>query len=924
MKRFKKLFKNNKTDRTDLVITRDNHSINADELADYIRNLEAENRDLKDTTTEHNTISYKLGKTIIDTLNNQSPTTELPSKLLKIYAESRKRKLHSLKSAGLVDKVLILLTDEELLEDYRLTGNKIDITNKPQNINTKQNITTALSDALNTVEADHFILKSQLHNNLIDTFNKKSESNTENKEIDGDINSKLNSEALVNVSINDNNITELAHIGVQAAGDILELSAAVLYRLSSDVSARKVVVLLEFLDITSNKIEDITIAGVGVSAAFGQHFRYLNSNCNNIEENLKEIIKFPLPVTVASVKFSVAGMGLKDAEQVDIRLKARCYNEDSEKKIKSGELINVTINDNNITELAHIEVQAAGNTLDLSAAVLYRLQNDITSRKAVVLLEFLNSTGNKIEDIALAGVGVSGAFKQHFRYLNNNCTNIEESLKHIIKFKLPTTVASIKVSVAGMGLKDDEEVDIRLKARCYDEEREREVSRQELVFQPLPNPIISDPSIKRYTSDLNIACILDEFTTECLAYEVNLIKVTQEDWQSQMETNNIDFLLVESCWRGNDGNWGTLTKGSSGGRKLSPLLQYCKKNDIPTVFWNKEDPPHYEKFGAIAKLFDVAITTDINMVERYKEDFGIDVYPLSFGAQPKIHNPSPIIPKLEKAVFAGSYYGDKPQRCADFNNIMSQLEIAQVPYDIFDRNYHRNIDKFVFPDCYQSHIVGTLPPEDIWKVHKGYKYQVNMNSVQDSATMFARRVYESLASGTPVITNYSVGVQQLFGDLVIMPNKHLSVAEQLMQLESSPSVYNKIARLGVRRVMREHTYGHRIQEICKLLGMEVEVTVPMATLAITVNSEADIIRAKKVFESQTAISKQLFIELENFEDAYQYLNKSDNTTSYAMKLGHAFYNDESKYYGSNKVLKCNVNDAISAEALEDFIYWGAL
>ncbi|MER2010683.1 MAG: glycosyltransferase, partial [Psychrobacillus sp.] len=413
-----------------------------------------------------------------------------------------------------------------------------------------------------------------------------------------------------------------------------------------------------------------------------------------------------------------------------------------------------------------------------------------------------------------------------------------------------------------------------LKARCYDEKIEQEISRHELESQSLPNCAVSDPNNKRYTSDLNVACILDEFTTECLEYEVNLIKVTQENWQSQLRDYNIDFLLVESCWRGNDNNWGTLTKGSSGGKKLSPLLNYCKKNNIPTVFWNKEDPPHYDKFGAIAKLFDIAITTDINMVDRYKADFGIDVYPLSFGAQPKIHNPSPIIEKLEKAVFAGSYYGDKPQRCADFNDIMSQLETAKINYDIFDRNYNRNIDKFIFPERYKSHIIGTLPPEDIWKVHKGYKYQVNMNTVQNSATMFARRVYESLASGTPVISNDSIGMRELFGDLVVMPNDHLSVAEQLIQLESSPAIYNEIARLGVRRVMRHHTYGHRIQEICKLLGVTIEVSVPKAILAVTVSNEAEIIKAKNMFATQTAPSKHLFIELENFNNAYKYLNKS--------------------------------------------------
>ncbi len=416
--------------------------------------------------------------------------------------------------------------------------------------------------------------------------------------------------------------------------------------------------------------------------------------------------------------------------------------------------------------------------------------------------------------------------------------------------------------------------------------------------------------------------MLDEFTAECLSHEVRLIKVTQEAWQTQLEQNPPDFLLVESCWKGNDGNWGTITKGSGGGKKLSGLLRYCKQHGIPTVFWNKEDPPHYDKFGAIAALFDLAITTDVNMVPRYKKDFGIDVYPLSFGAQPKVHNPEPVIARLPKAVFAGSYYGDKPKRCDDFNEVMGQLDLARVRYDIFDRNYQKGIEKFAFPDRYQANIVGTLPPEEIWKAHKGYKYQINMNSVQDSATMFARRVYESLASGTPVISNDSVGVRELFSDIVIMPGEQ-SIAEQLRALEDSSQAYQTLARRGVRAVMREHTYGHRIQALCRLLGMEVEVDLPKATLAIVASSEVDIQRAKQLFEAQTAPRKQLFIELENFDTAYQFLNESNDTVTYAMRLAHEFYADERQYYGNDRVLKHNVNEPLAAEALEDFIYWGA-
>ncbi|MER2010680.1 MAG: hypothetical protein ABS939_24930, partial [Psychrobacillus sp.] len=340
MKKFKKLFKKNETDRTDLVITKD-HNVNADELADYIRKLEKENRDLKDTTTEHNTISYKLGKTIIDALNSKTSKKELPAKLLGIYTESRKRRLSNLQNAGLIDKTLILLSDEKLIHNYPLNTNKKNITSNIPNIN--KHSTTVLATALSSIGNAQLVIEDSSNSKILPFFNESK-----------------NTEALVTTTIKDNSITEIAHIEVQKAGDTLELSAAVLYRLTSNLTSRKAIVLLEFLDLAGNKIQDLTIEGIGISAAFGQHFRYLNSNCDNVEENLKNVVKFLLPTAVKSVKVSVVGMGLKDDEKVDIRLKARCYDEKIEQDKKTEALVTTTIKDNSITEIAHIEVQKAG------------------------------------------------------------------------------------------------------------------------------------------------------------------------------------------------------------------------------------------------------------------------------------------------------------------------------------------------------------------------------------------------------------------------------------------------------------------------------------------------------------------------------------------------------------------------------------
>jgi hypothetical protein len=558
----------------------------------------------------------------------------------------------------------------------------------------------------------------------------------------------------------------------------------------------------------------------------------------------------------------------------------------------------------------------------LAAAVVYRLKGKETMRKAVLLFDFLDSAGKRKETVP--GIGVAAVFKQHFRYLNANSKSVEEAPQEVFKLKLPNDVAKVGVSLSTLGVQAGEHVDARIQGRCFSEEAEKKQKIRQLTRQTLPEPTLHDPRKKRITSDLTVACILDELTSECLAHEVNMIKVTREAWQQQLEETKPDFLLVESCWRGNDGNWGTLTKGSSGGKKLGGLLGYCKDNKIPSVFWNKEDPPHYEKFGPVAALFDVVITTDINMAPNYKKDFGITAHPLSFAAQPKIHNPARGISRKNKAAFAGSYYSEREERCQDFHDIVAQLEKVGFGYDIYDRNHMLGIDRFQYPERYAKNIIGKLQPEEMWKVNKGYKYQINLNTVQSSSTMFARRVYESLASGTPVITNDSVGVKELFGDLVIMNDQNGSISEKLEELEVDEEKYNSLAKAGVRRVMQEHTYSHRVKVICELIGIDVELDHPEATLVVEANSFEEVEKAKALFSAQTYPNKKLFVSLGKFTGANIFLNQSDNNVSYAMTLGRKFYKTDADFYRTDKFFRHDVEKNINSEYLEDSVYWGCL
>ena len=139
-----------------------------------------------------------------------------------------------------------------------------------------------------------------------------------------------------------------------------------------------------------------------------------------------------------------------------------------------------------------------------------------------------------------------------------------------------------------------------------------------------------------------VAAILDTFTQYCLRYEADLVLLTPKQWKRQLERAQPTFLLVESAWSGNNGEWRYLLTNykSRDVNPLRDLVKHCQEHGLTTVFWNKEDPPNFEVFIDAAKEFDFVFTTDADCIPKYKEICGHDrVYLMAFACQPRLHNP---------------------------------------------------------------------------------------------------------------------------------------------------------------------------------------------------------------------------------------------------------------------------------------------
>ncbi|MGJ9402583.1 glycosyltransferase [Arthrobacter sp. KK5.5] len=343
----------------------------------------------------------------------------------------------------------------------------------------------------------------------------------------------------------------------------------------------------------------------------------------------------------------------------------------------------------------------------------------------------------------------------------------------------------------------------------------------------------------RLLAGLSVGIIADEFTTQSLMPECHLVPIEAPgQWQDQLPDANLDALIVESAWSGNGGAWhrGVGYYNDDEFAELRLLLDACRERGIPTIFWNKEDPVHIDRFLPTAAHFDHVFTTDADCIARYVNHAGArtkTVASLPFFAQPALHNPLRTDRRPQHTIaYGGSYYGDRyAKRSRELASILNSVS----PYGltIYDRQVNHPGSPYQFPEQLGSYVRGGLEYAEMVKAYTSHPLHINVNSVDASPTMFSRRVMELAASGTPVISGAGRGVTTFFGaqiPVVTTGDEASVLAEYWMTNEAAR---NADAWQLHRIAYRAHLAAHRLTLMLRTAGLRVDAPLlPAYTLEI--------------------------------------------------------------------------------------------
>ncbi len=327
---------------------------------------------------------------------------------------------------------------------------------------------------------------------------------------------------------------------------------------------------------------------------------------------------------------------------------------------------------------------------------------------------------------------------------------------------------------------------------------------------------------------MRIALIADKLTNDALSVETEVRLLTPLNYRLYLKFWKPDFLFVESAWQGHKNRWKFKIASykdypKRNNRQLQKVVTYAKNLGIPTLFWNKEDSIHFERFIESAKLFDHIFTVDENCIPRYKEivEEHVTVNPLMFAVQHKFHSFTGFDFKQNRANFVGSYSHHMHDKRRMWQDMMfTSASKTGLGLDVYDRNSNRKSKDYRYPGLENMEVLNAVAYEKTAQIYKDYTLSLNVNTIEDSSTMFSRRLVEILACGGVAVTNPTKAVKKLFKEYCHV----VSTKEEMDELFYRVHKYGlsdqdkEMARAGAEYVAKNHTWTHRLQEIREVIG----------------------------------------------------------------------------------------------------------
>jgi hypothetical protein len=367
------------------------------------------------------------------------------------------------------------------------------------------------------------------------------------------------------------------------------------------------------------------------------------------------------------------------------------------------------------------------------------------------------------------------------------------------------------------------------------------------------------PLKKTKNSSLRIACVSETRLSNGLEYEGELLILTPHNWERVLRYAKPDLLLIESIWQTGMGHWHMgQNPASSEYAELVALVECARTQAIPTVFWLTKGHEYHEHYKDYARHFDAVFCADPQELDKLAQE-GIKAELLLPCVQPALHNPFRHYEQRAdiglNILFDGWADAD---RMSDKLTVLHKLKpfglnIIESRYQMFRNRLE------VLPEL-KENILGCVTPAGRLTALKYARAYATLDTTLSSITTQQWMSLEAAASRIPVVHYGILPEGDLRKDYAIECAEEADFVVEFVRYREDDLYRERAAHLGWREVNRHHTFAHRIQTICRKVGIEHDwEEYPRASL-ITPTYRKDLLpRCVETFEQQTYPNKELIL-----------------------------------------------------------------
>jgi spore maturation protein CgeB len=256
---------------------------------------------------------------------------------------------------------------------------------------------------------------------------------------------------------------------------------------------------------------------------------------------------------------------------------------------------------------------------------------------------------------------------------------------------------------------------------------------------------------------------------------------------------------------------------------LEKAVLDVRKPGQAVIFWDVDAPATLERvqynsddpFRKLIPQYDFVLTYGggDRVVDAYKKEGAQDCIPIYNALDPSTHFPVPKNPEFEVDLsFLGNRLPDREKRVEDFFINTAQ----RLPDKKFILGGNGWGDKYMPSNIkYLNHVYT--------KDHNAFNCSplAVLNISRDSMARYgfspATRVFEAAGAGACIITDYWEGIEYF-----LEPEKEILVAKDTYELEEilknlDSDKSHKIGQAALKKVLGNHTYAHRANELERLL-----------------------------------------------------------------------------------------------------------